>query len=180
MKDRQVGSRPRRFAMTPDGTQLWVANELGASVSIIETTGHTVAATPKFEPKGFRADDVSPVGITMSADGGTAYITLGKANHVAVVDVASHRRCRTTSGRQARLGPHARSQQPGLFVANGLSDDVSVVDTATRKAVKTIRAGRVPHRHRDRRLKRRGPARRGHHLSEPPAVPGADGSILRS
>ncbi|RTL04879.1 MAG: hypothetical protein EKK65_01715, partial [Lysobacterales bacterium] len=32
-----------------------------------------------------------------------------------------------------------------LFVANGLSDDVSVVDTATRKAVKTIRAGRVPH-----------------------------------
>lgn len=32
-----------------------------------------------------------------------------------------------------------------LWVANGLSDDVTVIDTATRRPVKTIRAGRVPH-----------------------------------
>lgn len=32
-----------------------------------------------------------------------------------------------------------------LYVANGLSDDVSVVATASRKAVATLKAGRVPH-----------------------------------
>ena len=32
-----------------------------------------------------------------------------------------------------------------LFVVNGLSDDMTVVDTATAKAIKTIAVGRVPH-----------------------------------
>ena len=32
-----------------------------------------------------------------------------------------------------------------LYVTNGLSDDVSVVDTARAKAVATLKAGRVPH-----------------------------------
>ena len=32
-----------------------------------------------------------------------------------------------------------------LYVLNGLSDDMSIVDTTTFKAVKTIKAGRVPH-----------------------------------
>jgi YVTN family beta-propeller protein len=32
-----------------------------------------------------------------------------------------------------------------LFVANGLSDDVTVIDVAQAKAVKTIPVGRVPY-----------------------------------
>ena len=32
-----------------------------------------------------------------------------------------------------------------LFVANGLSDDVSVVDTAAAKALRSVKVGRVPH-----------------------------------
>jgi YVTN family beta-propeller protein len=30
-------------------------------------------------------------------------------------------------------------------VANGLSDDMSIVDTGSLKATKTIKVGRVPH-----------------------------------
>ena len=33
LKNVKVGKRPRRFALTPDGTQLWVTNELDASVT---------------------------------------------------------------------------------------------------------------------------------------------------
>jgi YVTN family beta-propeller protein len=32
-----------------------------------------------------------------------------------------------------------------LFVVNGLSDDMTVVDTASAKALKTLPMGRVPH-----------------------------------
>ncbi|HWZ71717.1 MAG TPA: hypothetical protein VN326_09610, partial [Casimicrobiaceae bacterium] len=32
-----------------------------------------------------------------------------------------------------------------LYVANGLSDDLTIVDTAKLKAVRTIPVGRVPH-----------------------------------
>ena len=32
-----------------------------------------------------------------------------------------------------------------LYVANGLSDDMTLIDTTTGKAQKTVPAGRVPH-----------------------------------
>ncbi|MBV1733125.1 MAG: hypothetical protein KUA38_12855, partial [Hydrogenophaga sp.] len=32
-----------------------------------------------------------------------------------------------------------------LYVANGLSDDMTLVDAASGKAIKTVPAGRVPH-----------------------------------
>ena len=32
-----------------------------------------------------------------------------------------------------------------LFVTNGLSDDMTLVDTASAKAIKTVAVGRVPH-----------------------------------
>ena len=67
IKNITVGKRPRRFAISADGTQLWVTNELGASVSIISTQDLSVIGTVKFELKGMRASDITPVGIAMSA-----------------------------------------------------------------------------------------------------------------
>jgi YVTN family beta-propeller protein len=32
-----------------------------------------------------------------------------------------------------------------LYVANGLSDDLSIVDVASRKAIRAVPVGRVPH-----------------------------------
>lgn len=84
-----VGKRPRRLALTPDGTQLWVSNELDASVSVIHTRTHTVLETLRFEVKGIRPADITPVGLTFTRDGRRAYVALGRANHVAFVDTAS-------------------------------------------------------------------------------------------
>jgi DNA-binding beta-propeller fold protein YncE len=30
----KVGNRPRRFSLSADGKELWVSNEMGASVSV--------------------------------------------------------------------------------------------------------------------------------------------------
>jgi YVTN family beta-propeller protein len=32
-----------------------------------------------------------------------------------------------------------------LYVTNGLSDDMTLIDAASAKAIKTVPAGRVPH-----------------------------------
>ena len=140
-----AGNRPRRFAVPGGGDMLWVTNELSGSVSIIDLGAMNVTATIEFKPKGFRPEDVTPVGITTTSDGGTAFVALGRANHVAVVDVASRevedyilvgsRAWNTTLNRNETI----------LFVANGLSDDISIIDVADRKVIKSVPVGRVPY-----------------------------------
>lgn len=143
VKNIAVGKRPRRFLLT--GNQLWVSNELGASVSLIGLADHTVQGTIDFRPPGMRAEDVTPVGMALSSDGKTAYVGLGRANHVAVVDVSSHQvRGYVLVGRRA-WGLGLSRDGKRLYVANGLSDDLTIIDTAAMKALKTVKAGRAPH-----------------------------------
>ncbi|WP_228535635.1 PQQ-dependent catabolism-associated beta-propeller protein [Noviherbaspirillum malthae] len=145
VKNVAVGKRPRRFALTPDGKELWVTNELGSSVSVIRTSDYTVSHTINFEPKGIRSDQVTPVGMVMSGDGKTAFVTLGRANHVAFVDVESKSvRNMVLVGKRA-WGVALTRDNKLLYVANGLSDDVSVVDVAAGRAIKSVKVGRVPH-----------------------------------
>lgn len=142
-KNIPVGKRPRRFLLAAG--ELWVSNELDASVSVIRTADHTVAATIAFRPPGMRPEDVTPVGMVLAPDGKTAYVGLGRANHVAVVDTASKQvRGYVLVGKRA-WGLATSRDGKWLYVANGLSDELSIVDTATLKAVKTIKVGRVPH-----------------------------------
>jgi PQQ-dependent catabolism-associated beta-propeller protein len=140
-----VGNRPRRFAITSDGGEIWVTNELGASVTIIDGRSNTVKQTLVFQPKGFRTEDVTPVAIVMTRDGKTAYVTLGRANHVAAVDVASRAvRDYVLVGKRA-WGAALNRKEDRLYVVNGLSDDLSIVDTTTRRVIMTVPVGRVPH-----------------------------------
>ena len=45
----------------------------------------------QFLPTGFRPEQVTPVDLVITADGSRAYVALGRANHVAVVDVPTRR-----------------------------------------------------------------------------------------
>jgi YVTN family beta-propeller protein len=138
-----VGKRPRRFLLA--GRELWVSNELDGTVSVIDTADHQVKDTLSFKPPGMRTEDVTPVGMALSPDGKTAYVALGRANHVAAVDVASKQtRGLVLVGRRA-WGLAVSRDGRRLYVANGLSDDMSIVDTTTLKAVKSLKVGRVPH-----------------------------------
>ena len=145
IKNVAVGKRPRRLALTPDGKELWVTNELGASVSIISTADWSVVGTINFEVKGARASDITPVGLKLSADGKRAFVALGQANHVAFVDVAARKvTALALVGKRAWNVSLDKAEQR-LWVVNGLSDDVTVVDVASAKAIKSIPAGRVPY-----------------------------------
>jgi YVTN family beta-propeller protein len=92
-----------------------------------------------------RKTDITPVGLLMSHDGKTAWVGLGKANHVAQVEVASRKVTRTVLVGKRAWGLGLNADGSRLYVTNGLSDDLSIVDVAAGKALKTVPAGRVPH-----------------------------------
>ena len=140
-----VGNRPRRFVLTGGGDSLWVTNELSGSVSVVDLGTLQVAHTIEFKPKGFRPEDVTPVGVTVTGDGKTAFVALGRANHVAVVDVASKRVEDYILVGSRPWNAALTRDESLLFVANGLSDDISVIDVPARRVIKSVPVGRVPY-----------------------------------
>jgi PQQ-dependent catabolism-associated beta-propeller protein len=139
----EVGHRPRRFLLT--GGELWVTNELDASVNVIRTSDNTVQARIAFLPPGMRPEDVSPVGMALSPDGRTAYVALGRANHVAVVDVPSRQVKGYVLVGKRPWGVTVSRDGSRLYVANGQSDDLTIVDTGTLKGIRTVSVGRLPY-----------------------------------
>ncbi|HEY6086521.1 MAG TPA: PQQ-dependent catabolism-associated beta-propeller protein [Burkholderiaceae bacterium] len=145
MHNIKVGKRPRRMALSPDGAELWVTSELDASVGIISTRDHKLLHTLRFEVPGMRAGDITPVGIVISRDGATAFVGLGRANHVAFVDVRSRKVTRLVLAGKRAWNVSLDAAEARLYVVNGLSDDMTVIDVASGKALKTIPVGRVPY-----------------------------------
>lgn len=141
----KVGKRPRRMALTADGAELWVTNELDASVSIVSTKDHAVVQTIKLALPGARAADITPVGITMTRDGKRAFVGMGRANHVAFLDVGQRKVTQVVLAGKRVWNVALDSVEARLYVVNGLSDDMTVIDVATAKPLKTVAVGRVPY-----------------------------------
>ena len=140
-----VGTRPRRLLLLHDGKELWVSNELSGQVSVIDRALNRVSTTLDFLPPGFRQADVTPVGMTMTSDGKSAIVALGRANHVAFVDTATRKVETYVLVGSRAWGVALSPDEKTLYVANGLSDDLSIVDVGSRKAVRSVPVGRVPH-----------------------------------
>ena len=140
-----VGTRPRRILVLLDGKELWVSNELSGQVSVIDGTTNRVSTTLDFLPPGFRQVDVTPVGMTMTGDGRSAIVALGRANHVAFVDTATGKVEDYVLVGSRAWGVSLSPDEKTLYVANGLSDDLSIVDMESHKPIRTVPVGRVPH-----------------------------------
>jgi len=117
---------------------------LSGEVYIIDLASFTVAGKIEFLPPGMRKSDVTPVGLAMTKDGKTAFVTLGHAAHVAVVDVPS----RSIQGYilvgKRSWGITLSRDEKLLYVANGFGDDITIIDAKSRKPVVSIPVGRVP------------------------------------
>ena len=145
IKDILVDTRPRRFALTPDEKELWVTAELAGMVNIIDTGTLEIVGDVSFLPTGFRKEQVTPVDVLITKDGTRAYVALGRANHVAVVDVEARKVIDYVLVGKRPWGLALTHDESKLYVANGLSDDLSIIDTTSLRVLISIPVGRVPY-----------------------------------
>ncbi len=140
-----VGTRPRRFVVTPDGAELWVSDELSSEVHVIDLATLEVAEVLSFLPPGFRPEDVTPVGMVITKDGSKVIISLGRANHVAFVDVKTREVLSYVLVGSRAWDVDLSRDESTAYVANGLSDDITVIDMASMTAIQSVAVGRTPH-----------------------------------
>jgi YVTN family beta-propeller protein len=81
----------------------------------------------------------------MTRDGKRAFVALGRANHVAFVDVPARQITQLVLVGKRAWNVTLNRAQSQLLVVNGLSDDLTLVDVAAGKATKTVPVGRVPY-----------------------------------
>jgi YVTN family beta-propeller protein len=84
------------------------------------------------------------VGIRLTRDGSTAFIALGPANRVAVVDARTFEVQRYLLVGRRVWHLDLTPDETLLFTTNGVSNDVSVIDVAAGKVIKSIAVGRYP------------------------------------
>ena len=68
-----VGSYPWGVAVSPDGTKVYVANEYGNTVSVIDTATNTVTATVNVGS--------GPFGVAVNPDGTKVYVANSGQQH---------------------------------------------------------------------------------------------------
>ncbi|MEE3373451.1 MAG: hypothetical protein VX346_29205 [Planctomycetota bacterium] len=91
-----VGIDPVGLAARPDGHEIWVANHISDSVSVIDTDAasptcfQVVATVQDFDPKTKATRFDEPAGIAFAGNE-KAYVALSAENAIAVVDARSRR-----------------------------------------------------------------------------------------
>jgi YVTN family beta-propeller protein len=139
-----VDSRPRRAVWTADGAQVWVSAEIGGTVTIIDGQKHDEIHKIGFEIAGVAAESIQPVGIAITRDRKTAFVALGPANRVAVIDAQTYKVLRYLLVGQRVWSLAFNSNETRLYTTNGVSNDISVIDVAAQKVVKSVAVGRLP------------------------------------
>jgi len=125
---------PSGIAISPDGNTLFVANNLGDSLGIVEDlrgARRLVRIDLRRDAERF----VYPYGVVVAP--GKAYVSCWNDDTVAVVSLGKQSVSRVAVGRHPTamlLNP----ERTRLYVANSNDDSVSVIDTQTDKEIERI------------------------------------------
>ena len=84
------------------------------------------------------------MGIRLSRDGKYAFVALGPANRVAVVDQKSYEVLEYLLVGQRVWQLAFNADQSRLYTTNGVSNDISVIDVAELEVIKSIPVGDQP------------------------------------
>jgi YVTN family beta-propeller protein len=136
-----VGINPQNLAVTPDGSQVWVADtgpqtgepSLGG-ISVISASSDTVTSTFSLPS--------DPREIAFSPSGATAYVTTGDG--LLVISTATHRVTAVIPGlgnpEDVAVSPDGKT----VYVTNTAQGLVDVISAATNRVTGTIKVGQLP------------------------------------
>lgn len=108
----RVGREPNGVALSPDGGQVYVANTVSGTVTVIAVDRTNFGATPVIATIPVGAE---PYGLALTPSGGKLYVTNARSNSVSVIDT----RTRTVLRTIANVGPEPR----GIAITNGGGDE---------------------------------------------------------
>ncbi len=139
-----VDPRPRGVAFTADSQYLWVTSELAGTVAILEVKTRQIIKTIRLAVPGLNADRNQPVGVLIDPETQWAYVAMGPANRIAVINAKTF-----TVEDYLLVGERVwnLSFSPDysrLYCTNGVSNDISIIDLTRHKVVKSIKVGHFP------------------------------------
>ena len=137
-----TGAYPHGLRLSPDESEIYVANVEDGSVSVIDTQDLTEVARI---PVG-----AAPVQVGFTPSGDQVYVSLRDENRVAVIDTSSRQVTNRIDVGPNPIQMFATPDGAYVYVANQgtdaePNDTVSVIDTATGEVVKTITTGGGAH-----------------------------------
>lgn len=132
-----VGRGAEGFDVSPDGTQIWVANAADGTVSIIDAASKKVVAT-------LAANVMGANRVKFTRDGSRVLISTLSGPNVAVFDAASRREVRRVRVGQGAAGILMQPDGSRAYVACTPDGFVAVIDLKTLEVIGRIEAGRGP------------------------------------
>jgi len=139
-----VDPRPRVAMWKKDASQFWVSSEIGGTVSVVDAAKFTVLKKISFAVPGLNQEAIQGEGIAFTPDQKTAFVALGPANRVAVVDAETYEVKDYILVGQRVWNITIDPAGTRLYSANGLSNDVTVIDVASLQPIKSIPVGEEP------------------------------------
>jgi YVTN family beta-propeller protein len=141
----ETGPRPRAVTFTRDGKLAFVTAENGAGLTVVDARHHKAAGEVKIPSQNKKPLPPRPMGSVLAPDGKHLYVSNGRNESVADIDVAARKVARMFEDVGARpWGIAISADGHTLFTANGPSNDVSVIDVATGKVTKRVKVGALP------------------------------------
>lgn len=128
---KKVNLFPAGLAATADGSRLVVADHLADAASVVNLATNAVSTV---------AVGHTPFGVAVTPDNTTAYVSNQGANTVSVLDISG---VTPTVSTTITVGTHPNAEvldatAHRLYVANGDSDQISVIDTSTNQVTATL------------------------------------------
>ncbi|MEP9373984.1 YVTN family beta-propeller repeat protein [Mesorhizobium sp. KR1-2] len=139
-----VDARPRYAEFKPDGSEVWVSSEIGGTVSVIDNATHEVTHRITFEIPGLRSEAIQPVGVNITADGKKAYVALGPANRVAVINTQTYQVEKYVLVGQRVWHLAFTPDQKTIISTNGISNDITFIDVASDEPIESVTVGTLP------------------------------------
>ena len=139
-----VDQRPRHIEFSKNGDKLWASSEIGGTVMVVDSNTKESIGKITFKIDGIFKDLIQPVGIKLTSDGKYAFIALGPANHVAVVDAQTFKVIKYLLVGKRVWQLDFVNDEKKLYTTNGVSGDVSIIDVESLSVEKTIKVGRFP------------------------------------
>ena len=127
---------PLNLALSPDGSELYVACEASHTVIVVDLARRQKVAEI--------AVGGHPTDVAFTPDGRRAYVSNRLDDTVSIVDVAERKRIGTIPVGDEPHGVLTDRAGKVLYVLNTSSDSISVIDLATHQEIKRLAASRGP------------------------------------